>query len=159
MLISRISFKRADGGVEKRRRALKWFYNKDINNLAKSLRKQMTRQERHLWYDFLRNYGVKVYRQRIIDNYVADFYCPAAKLVIELDGGQHYDDKKMLDDEHRSAIINQYGIRVVRIPNNEIDNNFYNVCTYLDSVIKKRIKVNPSVTCGDSSPLKGSHSF
>ena len=80
---------------------MKWFYNKDINNIAKTLRKQMTRQERHLWYDFLRNYYVKVYRQRTIDNYVADFYCPAAKLVVELDGGQHYTEKKMLDDEHR----------------------------------------------------------
>lgn len=130
---------------------MKWFYNKDINNIAKTLRKQMTRQERHLWYDFLRNYYVKVYRQRTIDNYVADFYCPAAKLVVELDGGQHYTEKKMLDDEHRSLIINQYGIHVVRIPNNEIDNNFYSVCTYLDSIIKKRIKGNSSVTCGDSS--------
>ena len=130
---------------------MKWFYNKDINNIAKTLRKQMTRQERHLWYDFLRNYGVKVYRQRTIDYYVADFYCPAAKLVVELDGGEHYTEKKMLDDEHRTAIINQYGIHVVRIPNNEIDNNFYGVCTYLDSVIKERIKGNSSVTCGDSS--------
>ena len=130
---------------------MKWFYNKDINNIAKTLRKQMTRQERHLWYNFLRNYYVKVYRQRTIDNYVADFYCPAAKLVVELDGGQHYTEKKMLDDEHRSLIINQYGIHVVRIPNNEIDNNFYSVCTYLDSIIKKRIKGNSSVTCGDSS--------
>ena len=130
---------------------MKWFYNKDINNIARTLRKQMTRQERHLWYDFLRNYYVKVYRQRTIDNYVADFYCPAAKLVVELDGGQHYTEKKMLDDEHRSLIINQYGIHVVRIPNNEIDNNFYSVCTYLDSIIKKRIKGNSSVTCGDTS--------
>ena len=130
---------------------MKWFYNKDINNIAKTLRKQMTRQERHLWYDFLRNYSVKVYRQRTIDYYVADFYCPAAKLVVELDGGEHYTEKKMLDDEYRTLIINKYGIHVVRIANNEIDNNFYGVCTYLDSVIKERIKGNSSVTCGDSS--------
>ena len=130
---------------------MKWFYNKDINNLAKSLPKQMTRQERHLWYDFLKSYEYQFYRQRIIDRFIADFYCPAAKLVVELDGGEHYTEKKILDDEHRTAIINQYGIYVVRIPNNEIDNNFYNVCTYLDSIIKKRIKGNSSVTCGDSS--------
>ena len=126
-------------------------HNPQLVPLAKQLRRNMTKEECHLWYDFLRNYYVKVYRQRTIDNYVADFYCPAAKLVVELDGGQHYTEKKMLDDEHRSLIINQYGIHVVRIPNNEIDNNFYNVCTYLDSVIKKRIKGNSSVTCGDSS--------
>ena len=118
---------------------MKHFYNGDLNFIAKKLRRQMTKQERHLWYDFLRTYSVKVYRQRVIDNYVADFYCPAAKLVIELDGGQHYDDVKKVDDEHRSLIINQYGIQVIRIPNNEIDNNFYNVCTYIDSVVKRRL--------------------
>ena len=130
---------------------MKYYYNGDLKIIARYLRKRMTKQERHLWYDFLKSYEYQFYRQRIIDRFIADFYCPAAKLVIELDGGQHYDDKKMLDDEHRSAIINQYGIQVVRIPNNEIDNNFYNVCTYLDSVIKKRIKGNSSVTYGDSS--------
>ena len=124
---------------------MKYFYTGDLNFIAKKLRRQMTKQERHLWYDFLRTYSIKVYRQRVIDNYVADFYCPAAKLVIELDGGQHYDDVKKVDDEHRSLIINQYGIQVIRIPNNEIDNNFYNVCTYLDNVVKKRIQGNSSV--------------
>ena len=124
---------------------MKYFYNRNLNSIAKKLRKQMTKQERHLWYDFLRSYSIKVYRQRVIDNYVADFYCPAAKLVIELDGGQHYDDAKMIEDEHRSAIINQYGIQVLRIPNNEVDNNFDNVCTYLDIVVKKRVKGNSSV--------------
>ena len=124
---------------------MKYFYNGDLNSIAKKLRKQMTKQERHLWYDFLRSYSIKVYRQRVIDNYVADFYCPAAKLVIELDGGQHYDDAKMIEDEHRSAIINQYGIQVLRIPNNEVDNNFDNVCIYLDSVVKERVKGNSSI--------------
>ena len=130
---------------------MKYYYNGDLKIISRDLRKRMTKQERHLWYDFLKSYEYQFYRQRIIDRFIADFYCPAAKLVVELDGGQHYTEKKMLDDEHRSLIINQYGIHVVRIPNNEIDNNFYNVCTYLDSIIKKRIKGNSSVTCGDSS--------
>ena len=130
---------------------MKYYYNGDLQIIARDLRKRMTKQERHLWYDFLKSYEYQFYRQRIIDRFIADFYCPAAKLVVELDGGQHYTEKKMLDDEHRSLIINQYGIHVVRIPNNEIDNNFYSVCTYLDSIIKKRIKGNSSVTCGDSS--------
>ena len=112
----------------------------------------MPRQRKTIyWYDFLRSYPIRFQRQITIGQFIADFYCPAAKLVVEIDGGQHYTEKKMLDDEHRSLIINQYGIHVVRIPNNEIDNNFYNVCTYLDSVIKKRIKGNSSVTRGDSS--------
>ena len=130
---------------------MKYYYNGDLQIIARDLRKRMTKQERHLWYDFLKSYEHQFYRQRIIDRFIADFYCPASKLVVELDGGEHYTEKKMLDDEHRTLIINQYGIHVVRIPNNEIDNNFYNVCTYLDSIIKKRIKGNSSVTCGDSS--------
>ena len=119
---------------------MKYYYNGDLKSIVRDLQKRMTKQERHLWYDFLKSYEYQFYRQRIIDRFIADFYCPAAKLVVELDGGQHYTEKKMLDDEHRSLIINQYGIHVVRIPNNEIDNNFYNVCTYLDSVIKERVK-------------------
>ena len=130
---------------------MKYYYNGDLQIIARDLRKRMTKQERHLWYDFLKSYEYQFYRQRIIDRFIADFYCPAAKLVVELDGGQHYTEKKMLDDEHRSLIINQYGIHVVRIANNEIDNNFYNVCTYLDFVIKKRIKGNSSGSWGDSS--------
>ena len=97
---------------------MKYYYNGDLKIIARDLRKRMTKQERHLWYDFLKSYEYQFYRQRIIDRFIADFYCPAAKLVVELDGGQHYTEKKMLDDEHRSLIINQYGIHVVRIPNN-----------------------------------------
>ena len=124
---------------------MKYYYNGDLKIIAIDLRKQMTKQERHLWYDFLKSYQYQFYRQKIIDRFIADFYCPAAKLVIELYGGQHYDDVKKVDDEHRSLIINQYGIQVVRIPNNEVDNNFDNVCTYLDIVVKKRVKGNSSV--------------
>ena len=130
---------------------MKYYYEGDLKVIARELRKQMTKQERHLWYDFLKSYQYQFYRQRIIDRFIADFYCPAAKLVIELDGGQHYDDIMMVEDKQRTSIIKQYGVDVIRIPNNEVDSNFYNVCTYLDSVIKKRIKGNSSVTCGDSS--------
>ena len=64
--------------------------NNKLLNVARILRRNMTRQEKHLWYDFLRYYPVKIYKQRIIDNFIADFYCHSARLVIELDGSQHY---------------------------------------------------------------------
>ena len=124
---------------------MKYYYEGDLKVIARELRKQMTKQERHLWYDFLKSYQYQFYRQRIIDRFIADFYCPAAKLVIELDGGQHYDDIMMVEDKQRTSIIKQYGVDVIRIPNNEVDSNFYNVCTYLDNIIKERIEGNSSV--------------
>ena len=124
---------------------MKYYYEGDLKVIARELRKQMTKQERHLWYDFLKSYQYQFYRQRIIDRFIADFYCPAAKLVIELDGGQHYDDIMMVEDKQRTSIIKQYGVDVIRIPNNEVDSNFYNVCTYLYNIIKERIEGNSSV--------------
>ena len=124
---------------------MKYYYNGDLKIIARDLRKQMTKQERHLWYDFLKSYQYQFYRQKIIDRFIADFYCPAANLVIELDGGQHYDDVKKVEDKQRTSIIKQYGVDVIRIPNNEVDSNFYNVCTYLDNIIKERIEGNSSV--------------
>ena len=124
---------------------MKYYYEGDLKVIARELRKQMTKQERHLWYDFLKSYQYQFYRQRIIDRFIADFYCPAAKLVIELDGGQHYDDIMMVEDKQRTSIIKQYGVDVIRIPNKAVDSNFYNVCTYLDNIIKERIEGNSSV--------------
>lgn len=66
----------------------------------------MTRQERHLWYDFLQDYPVKIYKQKVIDNFIVDFYCHSAKLVIELDGSQHYTEEGLANDEERTKILN-----------------------------------------------------
>ena len=95
---------------------------------ARLLRKNMTKEEKHLWYDFLRTYPIRFLRQKVIDNYLADFYCAGAKLVIELDGSQHYEEKAMLYDKVRTERIEKYGITVVRIPNTEHNNNFFNMC-------------------------------
>lgn len=100
----------------------------------------MTRQERHLWYDFLRNYPVKIYKQRIIDNFVADFYCHQARLVIELDGSGHYSDEGLLHDKERTAVLEQHDIQVLRFSNIDIDENFEGVCFMIDRTIKGRIK-------------------
>ena len=68
-------------------------HNKQLVPLAKQLRKEMTKEERHLWYDFLRAYPVRFSRQKVLGKYIADFYSAEAKLVIELDGSQHYEDR------------------------------------------------------------------
>ena len=97
----------------------------------------MTPEERHLWYDFLKSYPVRFLRQKVIDEYIADFYCSKAKLVIELDGSQHYEEKGLLKDKIRTEKIQNRGLTVLRIPNNEIRKNFYNVCTYIDRVVQE----------------------
>ena len=95
-------------------------HNKQLVPLAKQLRKEMTREECHLWYDFLRSYPVRFSRQKVLGKYIADFYCAEAKLVIELDGSQHYEDKGIVKDAERTAFLENYGLRVIRIPNKEI---------------------------------------
>ena len=112
--------------------------NKALLENAKELRKNMTRQERHLWYDFLRDYPVKIYKQKIIGNYIADFYCHSALLVIELDGSQHYMAEGADKDRKRTEVLEEMGIEVIRFSNREIDENFNEVCEKIDLVIKER---------------------
>ena len=112
--------------------------NKALLENAKELRKNMTRQERHLWYDFLRDYPVKIYKQKIIGNYIADFYCHSALLVIELDGSQHYMGEGADKDRKRTEVLEEMGIDVIRFSNREIDENFNGVCEKIDLVIKER---------------------
>ena len=110
-------------------------YNKSNIELAKALRNNMTRHEKKLWYDFLRNYPVRFQRQKSIGNYIADFYCAKAKLIIELDGSGHYTDVQIVKDEERTKDLNDLNISVVRIPNEQIDKNFKGVCRYIDSIV------------------------
>ena len=108
--------------------------------LARNLRKNMTPWERKLWYEFLREYPVRFQRQKPIGNYIVDFYCFKAKLVVELDGSQHYNDKEILKDRIRTEKLEGFDLTVIRIPNNEIDENFDGVCEYLDMFVKERVK-------------------
>ena len=117
--------------------------NNKLLNVARILRRNMTRQEKHLWYDFLRYYPVKVYKQRIIDNFIADFYCHSAHLVIELDGSQHYTTQGKTHDEARTKILESYGIYVLRFSNKDVDDNFDGVCKMIDRVINERIEKLP----------------
>ena len=99
----------------------------------------MTKEERRLWYDYLSSYPVRFSRQKILGKYIVDFYCARAKLVIELDGSQHYEASGMEQDAERTAFLEQYGLRVLRIPNNEINQNLRGVCEMIDLVVSERI--------------------
>ena len=114
-------------------------HNKQLVPLAKQLRKEMTKEERHLWYDFLRTYPVRFSRQKVLGKYIADFYSAKAKLVIELDGSQHYEDGNMEKDTERTTFLEGYGLTVIRIPNNEVSRSFRNVCEYIDAAVKQSL--------------------
>lgn len=114
-------------------------HNKKLVPLAKSLRKNMTKEERYLWYDFLRNYPIRFIRQKILGRYIADFYCAKANLVIELDGSQHYENNGNAYDEERTEYLKGYGITVVRISNIDIMRNFEGVCMYIDDMVKQSL--------------------
>ena len=114
-------------------------YNAELKDRSRQLRKNMTRQERHLWYDFLQDYPVKVYRQRSVDWFIADFYCSRAHLVIELDGGQHYTSEGQAYDTERSAVLQNYNLTVIRVSNADVDQNFSDVCAFIDRRIKEEL--------------------
>ena len=114
-------------------------YNKQLVPFAKQLRKEMTKEERHLWYDFLRTHSARFSRQKVLGKYIADFYSAEAKLVIELDGSQHYEEINAEKDAERTAFLEGYGLTVIRIPNNEVNRNFRGVCEYLDAVVRQSL--------------------
>ncbi len=102
--------------------------NKNLMGNARTLRKEMTKEERHLWYDFLRGHTLKFYRQKPIGNYIVDFYCDQAKLVIELDGGQHYEPSGQQRDRMRTKDLENMGLSVLRFSNLDVMQNFEGVC-------------------------------
>ena len=113
--------------------------NPKLKGFSQKLRREMTREERHLWYDFLRSYPVKFTRQKVIGPYIVDFYCPKANLVIELDGSQHYEDETIRKDAERTAFLEQFHLTVLRIPNNEIHSNFQGVCQNIDWLVQQSL--------------------
>ena len=114
-------------------------HNPQLVPLAKQLRKEMTREERYLWYDFLRSYPVRFSRQKVLGKYIADFYSAKAKLVSELDGSQHYEDIIARKDADRTAFLEGYGLKVIRIPNSEVNRNFRGVCEYIDAAVRQSL--------------------
>ncbi|MBQ8576274.1 MAG: endonuclease domain-containing protein [Clostridia bacterium] len=114
-------------------------HNSSLTKNAQELRKNMTKEEKHLWYDFLRTYPVRFLRQKVIDNYIVDFYCHQARIIIELDGSQHYEETGIEKDKIRTEKIEDRNLTVIRIPNNEINKNFDGVCEYIDMLIKQSL--------------------
>ena len=102
--------------------------NKKLLPNARTLRKGMTKEERRLWYEFLRELPVHFRRQQIVGNYIADFYCFEKKLVIELDGSQHYEENGIVGDQVRDAYMESLGLTVLRYSNSDVNLHFRAVC-------------------------------
>ncbi|CCI09515.1 MAG: endonuclease domain-containing protein [Microcystis wesenbergii TW10] len=107
-------------------------YNTALVARAKELRKNMTLAEKRLWYSYLKNFKFKVLRQRPIDHFIVDFYCPSLKLVIEIDGDTHFTDEGKAYDKERTARLESYGLKVIRFTNSQVLRNFEAVCEQLN---------------------------
>ena len=114
-------------------------HNNDLVSYAKELRNNMTKEERHLWYDYLKGYPVRFQRQKILGHYIADFYCAKAKLVVELDGSQHYEEDGLVKDQIRTEFLEGYELTILRIPNNAVGKNFSGVCEYIDDRVQQSL--------------------
>ena len=110
--------------------------NEKLTIYARQLRKGMTKEERRLWQYCLRNCPVKFYRQRVIGNYIVDFYSAGARLVIELDGSQHYEPEMQKHDAERTAYLNSCGLQVLRFSNLDVMQNFDGVCAAIYEKIR-----------------------
>ena len=127
-------------------------YRRDLRKRAQDLRKNMTPQERRLWYDFLREYQPQFYCQKPMLTYILDFYCPKARIVVELDGSQHYEEKAQLYDEKRTQELRGKGIDILRYTNLDIEKSFEGVCQSIDLAVKERLGTSPTVFDGPPSP-------
>ena len=114
-------------------------HDKNMESRAKDLRRNMTPWERKLWYCFLKEYPIRFQRQKCIGSYIVDFYCFQAKLVIELDGSQHYTPENQKKDQIRTRYLENYGLKVIRFCNIDVDKKFYEVCTAIDREVKMRM--------------------
>ena len=103
-------------------------HNSKLKPNAQNLRKNMTKEEKHLWYDFLKNLPTNVYRQKVIGNYIVDFYIAKPPIVIEIDGSQHGKPENRLKDEQRDRFLSEQGIKVLRYTNVDVNCNFEGVC-------------------------------
>ena len=103
---------------------------------AQELRKNMTQEERILWYHYLKQYPVQWNRQKVIGPYIVDFYCKRAKLIVELDGSQHYDSKIAAQDQNRTAYLNSLGYTVLRFSNTDVKTNLAAICAVIDRTVK-----------------------
>jgi len=113
---------------------------KELRKRSQELRKQMTKEERHLWYDFLKTYPVQFRRQYSVGPYFVDFYCYQAKLVVELDGSQHCESDALAYDSRRTDFLNKQGLYVLRISNLDVMGNFSGICEWIDTIVQRRVQ-------------------
>lgn len=114
-------------------------FKRSLRVCAQRLRREATKQENHLWYDFLRSYPVQFRRQMVLGRFIVDFYCAKAKLAIEVDGSQHFEKDAMVYDQERTDYLNQMEVDVIRFTNRDIDQNFSGVCEMIRSIVERRI--------------------
>ena len=119
-------------------------YNRENIPRAKALRKEMTPWERKLWYTFLRYYPIRFQRQKAIDNYIVDFYCAQAKLIIELDGSGHYEEEQERYDTERDRVLRGMGFKILRIYNLDVDRKFKEVCERIEYFVNQGISLPQS---------------
>ena len=112
--------------------------NQSLTPLAQKLRREQTKEESLLWYRFLRGYPLRFRRQYVIGNYIADFYCHKAKLVVELDGSQHYEPAETQHDALRDAYLKSQGLQVLRFSNLDVLQRFSQVCEQIDMIARMR---------------------
>ena len=119
------------------------YYDHGNVSRARTMRKDMTPWERKLWYRFLRYYDIRFQRQKTIGPFIVDFYCSSAKLIVELDGGGHFEPKQMQKDTERTAYLESLGLKLIRFSNLDVDKNFYGVSTVIDREVRTRIPQVP----------------
>ena len=113
--------------------------NPDLTANARALRQDMSKAERHLWYDFLSSYPARFQRQKVLGRYIADFYCAEAKLVVEVDGPSHQGEEARLYDQRRTAFLEEYGLAVLRVNNEAVLKHFNEVCDAIHVTIQRRL--------------------
>lgn len=115
-------------------------HNTKLTPYAQELRKNMTPEERKLWYEYLNRYPIRFRRQITVGIYILDFYCAGAKLAIEIDGAQHYLPQGKQHDLYRTNYLNEQGIKVLRFTNRDVMENLQGVCTMIDKTVKERVQ-------------------
>ena len=113
--------------------------NKYLTKCSRELRKNATKEENTLWYQYLRRYPAQFRRQCVVGPFILDFYCAKALLAVELDGSGHYEPEKAEKDARRTAYLNSLGIHVLRFSNTEVNSNLSGVCQYIDMAVQYRI--------------------
>ena len=117
--------------------------DRKLKEYAQQLRKNATKEEKMLWYQYLRHYPVPFRRQCPLGQYIVDFYCAKARLVVELDGSQHFDPDGLEKDHKRTVYLENLGLKVVRFSNTDINQQLRGVCQQIDLEVKTRYRDDP----------------